>query len=287
MMDREQAGRPVEMTAIGSPEKIKILAYHRIVKDTLVHPKYRKFTTNVDVFRNHLRILDRYGFTTITLLDYHLFLRGALNLPKKPIIITFDDGYEDTHQLAFPVLREYGMRAVVFVVADPKILFNYWDNCDGYPPARLMTHEQILELHTAGFEIGSHSMTHPRLTEIGRDEAWDEISRSRISLEILLNAPVHSFAYPYGLLNGELRELVCQAGYSFGCGVYTGPARFGADPYNFRRIYPTSGSATLPFWTRISLPYEKVGWTRWQLRRLLTGDASPGGTRPGSPQGAL
>ncbi len=287
MMGYDQTGRPSETTAIGSPEKIKILAYHRIVKDDIVHPQYRAFATNVDVFRNHLRMLDRNGFTTITLLDYHLFLKGELNLPKKPIIITFDDGYEDTHRVAFPVLREYSMKAVVFVVADPKIRFNYWDKCEGHPPAQLMTHEQILDLHAAGFEIGSHSLTHPRLTEIGRDEAWDEISRSRICLEILLNAPVHSFAYPYGLLNGELKELVCQAGYAFGCGIYTGPARFGADPYNFRRIEPTSGSGSFPFWARISLPYEKVAWTRWQLKRLLTGDAPPDRLKPKEPRGVL
>jgi peptidoglycan/xylan/chitin deacetylase (PgdA/CDA1 family) len=268
MINANPAGSP-EMTAIGSPERIKILMYHRIVKHDRVNPRHRIFAINVDDFRNQLRILERYGFTAITLADYHLFLGGELNLPKKPVIITFDDGYRDTYELAFPALREYGMTAVVFVVADPKIRYNYWDNHDGYPPAQLMTPEQMVELHAAGWEIGSHSLTHPRLAEICRDTAWEEISRSRMVLEMLLNAPVRSFAYPYGQVNEGLKDLVHQAGYAFGCGVYSGPASFGTDLFNIRRITPSAGNLSIPFWSQISLPYERVAWMRWKINRLV------------------
>jgi peptidoglycan/xylan/chitin deacetylase (PgdA/CDA1 family) len=269
-----------EPAAIGSPEKIKVLAYHRVVKDDVLSPSARRFATNVEVFRSHMRILERNGFTAITLRDYDLFLAGELNLPRRPVIITFDDGYLDTYEVAFPVLREYGMKAVVFVVADPKMRVNSWERHASDKPAPLLSPAQVLELHQAGMEIGSHSLTHRRLTEIPRDEAWDEISRSRVLLEILLNAPVKSFCYPYGLVNSEVRDLVRDAGYSVGCGVYTGPPRFGADRFDIRRIEPSCSEWTLLFRSQVLLPYEKLDWLRYQTKKLLVGHGD--GRRPGT-----
>lgn len=260
---------------IGDPGSIKVLAYHRIVKDDRVHPNFRAFATNVEVFRNHLRILERNGFTAITFRDYDLFLRGELNLPRKPVIISFDDGYRDTHELALPILREYGMTATVFVVAAPKHPVNYWDRCDSHPPAPLMTAEQVLEMHQSGIEIGSHSLTHARLTEVPREQAWDEVTRSRMLLEILLNSPVRSFCYPYGLVNDEVREIVRQAGYSVGVGVYSGPARFGADRYNIRRIEPSGSNLGFAFRTQMLLPYERWAWAKFRVREFIRGGPPP------------
>ena len=265
-----------EAVVVGDPATIKVLAYHRVVTDDRIEPRYRMFATNVEVFRSHLRILERNGFTAITFRDYDLFVRGELNLPRRPVIISFDDGYRDTYELAFPILREYGMTASVFVVAAPKSPVNYWDRCDTYPPAPLMTQSQILELHQAGFEIGSHSLTHARLTEVPREQAWDEITRSRMLLEILLNAPVRSFCYPYGLVTPPIKEIVRQAGYSVGVGVYSGPARFGADAFNIRRIHPSGSDFSAGFRIQMLLPYEKYAWAKFRLKELVRGSQHPG-----------
>lgn len=272
---------------IGDPGSIKVLAYHRVVKDDRIHPRLRMFATNVEVFRSHLRILERNGFTAITFRDYDLYLRGELNLPRKPVIISFDDGYSDTHELAYPILREYGMTATVFVVAAPTSPFNYWDRCDSYAPAPLMSQAQILELHQAGIEIGSHSLTHARLTDVSREQAWDEVTRSRMLLEILLNSPVRTFCYPYGLVNRDIRELVRQAGYSLGVGVYSGPARFGHDPFNIRRIHPSGSNFSLVFRTQLTVTYERFSWARFRLRGLIRGDQYTGnGNGSGAPHAA-
>jgi peptidoglycan/xylan/chitin deacetylase (PgdA/CDA1 family) len=274
--------KPGEPAVIGDPGRIKVLAYHRIVKDDHIHPALRTFATNVEVFRSHLRILERGGFTAITFRDYDLHLRGELNLPRKPVIISFDDGYRDTHEIAFPILREYGMTATVFVVVAPTSPVNYWDKFDAFPAAPLMSQSQILELHQGGIEIGSHSLTHARLTEVPREQAWDEVTRSRMLLEILLNSPVRSFCYPYGLVNRFVKEVVQQAGYTVGVGVYSGPARFGHDPFDIRRIQPSGSTVSIGFRTQMMLPYERYSWMRFRIKELVRG-----GQRDVNGNGAL
>jgi len=247
---------------------VKVIMYHRIVDDYYLSSKYWT-CVHADNFRRQLQLLERWGFTTITFNDYKLYLEGQLNLPRKPVIITFDDGYYDTYQLAYPLLSEFGMKAVVYVLGNVKTKSNKWDRHSEYPESPLMTDLQIMELHDAGFEIGSHSITHPKLTAIPEQEAWDEISRSRMLLEILLNSTVISFSYPYGMLNMSIKKMVEDAGYAFGCGVYTGPATFGAEPYDIRRITISNNTGPIGFGSKLLLPYELYSALRHHTKQLV------------------
>ena len=94
---------------------VKVLMYHRVVEDKAISDAHWS-CVYVEDFRRQLELLDRWGFTAITFEDYRLFQSGELNLPKKPVILTFDDGYLDTYTVVFPVLQEYGVKAVVFVL---------------------------------------------------------------------------------------------------------------------------------------------------------------------------
>ncbi len=255
--------------ALGQPERIKVLMYHRVVRDERLSTTASRYSIQADVLEKQLQTLEKLGYTAITFRDYELYRRGELNLPRKPVIITFDDGYRDTYTAAYPLLREYGMKAVVFVVADQNVRTNEWDEGLDITPALLMTPSEILEMHSAGFEIGSHSLTHRRLTELPRADAWHEISRSRIMLEMLLNAPVLTFSYPYGLLNQSLKELVREAGFSYACGVYSGPSVFGVDPLNVRRIEPSSRPDPFTFWFQMATPYQKLGAIWFRTRQYL------------------
>ena len=263
----DKTNRPGE--SVTDPLHIKVLMYHRIVRVSAPLPSEREFCVGASIFRNHLRIIDKMGYTTITFADYQLYQEGELNLPRKPIILTFDDGYRDTYELAYPLLREFGMRAVVFVLADASIRMNDWDSGSRISPVPLMTPAQIVELHSAGFEIGSHSLTHPKLTQVSRERAWEEISRSRMLLEILINSPVRTFSYPYGLVNDATRELVREAGYSFGCGVYSGPMAFAVDPFDIRRTAPSGESIPLNFFLQVITPYERLSWIRWKMKQWM------------------
>jgi peptidoglycan/xylan/chitin deacetylase (PgdA/CDA1 family) len=253
----------------GNSRIIRVLLYHRIVDDTELSKK-NWLCVDVRRFRQQLEMLDRWGFTPITFNDYSLFCRGELDLPAKPVIITFDDGYLDTYTNAFPVLQEFGMRAVVFVVGDHLVKTNYWDREKGLSESPLMESEQIIEMHEAGFEIGSHSMSHQRLTELSPENAWEEISRSRMVLEILLNDRIRSFSYPYGSLNGTTKRMVNSAGFEYGCGVSSGPAPFGEDLYEIRRTTIFNTTGTLRFALCMLTPYQYYSWFRWTIGQAIS-----------------
>ncbi len=249
---------------------IKVLMYHQVVNGQVGRQGHSSWVSLND-FRQHMALLDRWGFSAITLNDYRLFLKDQLSLPRKPVVITFDDGYEGVYRNAYPVLEEYGMKAVIFVLGERKIKTNYWDKVFGVEQVPLMSGQQIVELHENGFEIGSHSMTHQRLPFLPEDEAWEEISRSRMHLEILLNAPVLSFSYPYGLLNTTAKRMVSDAGYQVACSGQSGPPQFGKDHLEIRRIPITSNTGNFGFAVRMLAPYHYYSWARWKTSRALFG----------------
>lgn len=248
---------------------IRVLLYHRILSDTS-----NKDAANIGVsevsFRKQIEWLDQWGYTAITFTDYSLFLEGILDLPKKPVIITFDDTYKDMYEYGFPILKKYGMKAVIFVVVDKSITTSVWDEGIGEVFA-LLGQPEILEMNAAGFEVGSHTITHPRLTVMSLETAREELEQSRISLEILLNAPVKSFAYPFGLVNNQVKELVKESGYSFACASYSGPPIFTDDLFEIRRIKVSNTSVRFLFWLQLQQIHIYYRWLRWAISRRLFG----------------
>lgn len=248
---------------------IKIFLYHRIVPNNHALAENPLCVSEHD-FRRQLELLDRWGFTSITFEDYRLFLEGRLDLPRKAIIITFDDGYEDTYALAFPLLKEFGMKAVVFVLGDRRITTNIWDSVGGeLASSRLLDDKQILELHQSGFEIGAHTLTHARLPMLPKEKAWEEISRSRMFLETLLNGPVRTFAYPYGLVNNIVKEMVREAGFLFACGAFSGPVCMDQDYFEIRRILVSGNDNAMRFLLKVLAPYENYRWFWWKSREEI------------------
>ena len=255
----------------GDPHTMRVLMYHRIVDDERLSRAHWT-CIHVQEFRRQLEFLDRRGFTPITGEDYRFFLQGRLNLPRKPVIITFDDGYLDTYQYAFPLLQEFGMKAVVFVVGDRAIQNNAWDMHSAIkrmPETPLMDDHHILEMHAAGFEIGAHTMTHVQLPMLSEDEAWQEIEQSKFMLESLLDGPVRSFAYPYGLVNEKTKRMVERAGFDIAYGVNSGPALFGEDAYETRRTTVFSNTGFFKFALKMMTPFQYCEWARWKFRQKV------------------
>ncbi|NJD22503.1 MAG: polysaccharide deacetylase family protein [Melioribacter sp.] len=251
------------MIVIGDDDKninkqynnIKVLMYHKII-DEGKSTSSQWISVGREEFRKHLMLLDKWGFTPITFRDYLLFMKGQIPLPKKPVILTFDDGYEEVYKIAFPMLKDLGWNAVVFVIGDPKIKIDLWNNklLTGNPS--LLNSDQIIEMHEAGLEIGSHSMSHLYLPNEPYTNAWYEISWSKDELELLIGSSIQSFSYPYGAVNNHLKQMVKIAGYKIGCGVYTGPPKFGQDILDIRRITIPGGTSTVNFAFKMLTPYE-------------------------------
>lgn len=231
---------------LGDPKRIKVLRYHRIVDDKDLSAKNWSCLYLWD-FRRQLEFLERWGYTTITFNDYRLFIKGELNLPRKPVVLTFDGAYLDNYRLTFPTLQKAGATAVVFTHGDRHIREDVWNADPNVPRGKMMEENHILELHAAGFEIGSHTMTHPNLATLEPEQASEEITRSRILLEILLNAPVLSFAYPFGEVNTRIKQLVAEAGYDIACSSDSGPSKFGVDPFEVRRRSVRNGTSPFLF----------------------------------------
>jgi peptidoglycan/xylan/chitin deacetylase (PgdA/CDA1 family) len=165
---------------------------------------------------------------------------GAWNLldhtPQQPgMVVTFDDGFLNTLTLGLEPLREAGCCAMQFLVPGLIGKINQWDLVIGEVPEALMNVAQIKEWLAAGHQIGAHTMTHPRLTQIPLAQAREEIAASKKMLEDLFGQPICHFAYPYGDWNAAVRDLVIEAGFETACTTETGINVVGQDRWTLGR----------------------------------------------------
>jgi len=133
--------------------------------------------------------------------------------PKKPIVLTFDDGYTDNLTNALPIMQQYGFKGVIFLLGENTHKHNFWDEDGANAP--LLNAEGRKQLASAGWEIAAHGLSHCNLTECNEEQATLELSRSKEMLEKEFDRKVISFAYPYGKANSNIKELAQEAGYKY------------------------------------------------------------------------
>lgn len=139
------------------------------------------------------------------------------NAGEKRIAITFDDGFRNVLQNALRPLADANFHAIQFIVADLIGRSNEWDLPAGEAPEPLMDKAEITDWLAAGHAIGSHTLTHPNLRRISREQAREEILASKKRLEDLFGSPIRHFCYPYGAWDKSLGDLVQEAGYETAC----------------------------------------------------------------------
>jgi len=248
-------------------DNITVLMYHQISENKAICRKYWT-CLHVDIFHKHLKLLEQLGYTPITFKDYQLVLSGELALPRRPVIITFDDGYEHVYNLAYPLLQKYGMAAVVFSIGNRRLETNEWDQSEGIPTFRLLKDNQLRELQANGFEIGAHSMDHSDLTTIPDSALRQEIHGAKYYLEDVLQSPVISISYPYGLVNSPIKALVRSAGFQFGCAVSTPHPSHLSDHYEIGRSTILNSTGPLALGIRLLRAYTYYEWARHRLSRV-------------------
>jgi peptidoglycan/xylan/chitin deacetylase (PgdA/CDA1 family) len=232
---------------VHSPHSIPVLMYHRVTDRQLTGSSHGIWVT-AGQFGAQLQSLRSRGFETITFRDYDRFLRDQGRLPHRPIILTFDDGYEDNYTIAFPLLRKFDCRAVIFAVTDRNRRTNFWDSDE--QSAALLTSEQLKELDGAGIEIGSHTVTHPKLPGTAIEVIRRELGDSKDSLQQILGSEVISFAYPYGALEPATKDLVEETGYKFAAAADSGPLGFYQDFLEIRRTQVFPWTTPTGFWKK-------------------------------------
>jgi len=193
-----------------------VLLYHRVVPAAPSDDPFGNFVS-VASFESQLRWLRDQSYRTVPLPALETIFSGAPALPRRPIAITFDDGYADNYEHAWPLLKRYGFQATVFMVTDAIGRGSDFD--DAYPASPMLTVDQIREMSRDGVTLGSHTCSHPSsLMDLGETELARELASSRASLEGLLGAPVTVFAYPHSRHDHRVEQAVASAGYRLACG---------------------------------------------------------------------
>lgn len=235
------------MPRLGS---VRVLAYHAI-RDLAGAPVAEPYGTPPNLFRKQMELLKRAGFSFIDAGQFLRFVRSGGPLPRRPVLITFDDCYEDLRDHALPVLRSLGIPAVAFAVSGRTGLSNTWDEEAGAPPMRLLDDHGLKELAAAGVEIGAHSRTHRKLTELPPEELKEEVGGCVQDLETRGLRRPRFFAYPYGLWNPAARQAAREAGLDAAFTVDYGKALEGTDAWSIPRIEILRGDTGWKFLRKI------------------------------------
>lgn len=182
---------------------VPILLYHHIGYSLQGETMYH---VSPEAFEQQMTLLYQWGYKTISVETLTGALEHGALLPPKPVLLTFDDGSETTYSRAMPIMQKYGFTGVVYIVRN-------YVGVPGY-----LSTDQIRGLFSLGWEIGSHGLSHIELTSQPRKHEA-EVIESRRRLEKLLDVPVLSFAYPFGVYDDDSLLYVRDAGYVAAMGL--------------------------------------------------------------------
>jgi peptidoglycan/xylan/chitin deacetylase (PgdA/CDA1 family) len=200
---------------------IPVLLYHRVAAcDVPRH--YKRFVLEPSLFEDHLRAIADAGCQPLLVSDLARALREPSAIPDRPVVITFDDGFADNLR-AFEQLAAKSLSATLYVTTG-------WI---GKPS--MLTAADLKRLSDYPIEVGAHSVSHPRLDEIGDDKASAEIADSATQLEDMLGHRVRTFAYPHGCYDERTRQAVISAGYQSAAAVKNALSHPDDDPFALAR----------------------------------------------------
>lgn len=195
----EKTDPPTEEVTAGEVI-VPILLYHHVSEtiDT-------QYNVHPDRFAEQMKWLHDHGYSTITIADVARLILDGGELPERPVVLTFDDGYLDVYKNAYPIMQQYGYVGTFFIIG------NTVDTTQN------LSTKKLTNLINSGWEIGSHSMSH---IDLNQGNNWEyEIIGSKSLLEGKLGVPILTFAYPYGLADAAVIRYTIDAGYTSAVGL--------------------------------------------------------------------
>ena len=213
-------------------EGFPILCYHK-TEPVPAGARIKGLYLERGLFRQQIQELAKAGFS---------FLPPGLPQGTQVLAITFDDGFVSNLEAAVPVMREFGCRAINYLVADRIGKTSDWESAEGGEARPLMDEPQIRDWMAAGNWVGAHTCTHPRLSRIPRERAREEIVSGKKKLEDRFGVPMEHFAYPFGDYDEVVVDLVREAGFKTASTMDRGVNFRDSDPFRLKRWtarYPT------------------------------------------------
>ena len=220
---------------------VPILMYHSVA--TAPNDATRALSVAPEAFAEQMACIGDRGLTPISTADLAASWRSGRPLPPRPVLITFDDGYEGVHRHALPVLAKHGFASTLFVSTG--WIKGAYDMGGGLDT--MLDWDQVRELAAADVEIGGHSHTHPQLDQLDDDALRHELIHCKEIVADELGAVPLSFAYPYGYSSRRVREAVRETGYAQALAVGNGLARRRQGPYAVQRVTVRRGTGIEEF----------------------------------------
>lgn len=216
---------------------IPVLCYHDVTPN---NPNNNGLLISPEKFKEQLQYLKDNNYTPITLDELYDYLRNNKEIPEKPVVITFDDGYKGNYEYAYPLLKEFKFPATMFIIS------NYVGGAD------FMTTEQLKEMSNNGIEIESHTSKHDDLSKLNETEQVETLKNAKTSLEKIIEKPVDFVAYPFGRHNPDTRIAAEKAGYKLGFNLNGNFADRKDHNFNMDRIYVNGNDSLKVFESKLT-----------------------------------
>ena len=211
---------------VASSNRVPVLMYHEIADTTATSSP---LAVAPGVFADQMAYLRQAGFNTLTAGELAAFLAdGVGTLPERPVVLTFDDGYQDFHSHGLPVIRQNGFTATLFMTTG--------GIGDENSEKMMLNWRELAEIEQAGIEIGAHTVTHPKLDILPETDVREELAVSKSQLEEHLGRAVPGLAYPFGYSNEKVREVARELGYAYAYSVNNAMTTSAAGKFTFPRL---------------------------------------------------
>lgn len=202
-------------------ERIAVLTYHSIADNGAGN----EYVVSPEAFRQQMRWLHDNGYRSISLQEFGAIMDGQMAATGHEVLITFDDGYRNNYEIAFPVLKQYGYRATEFLVTN-------WVGGPSY-----LTWEQTKALQADGWDIMAHTETHPYLPLHTASVQRAEIAGSKAAIASHLGTEAYALAYPYGLRSAETVRIAKRSGFKYAFTFDDGWTTSAQNPYLLKRLF--------------------------------------------------
>jgi peptidoglycan/xylan/chitin deacetylase (PgdA/CDA1 family) len=244
---------------------LRILAYHAIA-DLREDPVLSEYGVSPALFAAQLDTLAAYGWAFVDLDAVLAALAGEGALPRRAVLVSFDDAYTDLLEVAAPLLAERGIKAVVFAVAGHLGGVNDWDHHKGGASLNLLDPAGLSQLPGHGIEVGAHTLTHRPLPEVPPGELDGELTGAADRIAATGVPRPRAFSYPYGRWSPELAAVVREAGYEVAFTTAWGDPRPGEDLFCVPRVEIHASDTPRKLRLKLAL----AGWPGLLRDSLLT-----------------